>query len=134
MDLEINPHYPLIVTVAALVVYFISILLVGRARSKYKVDPPATTGPEAFNRSFRQQQNMMEQLILFLPAMWVYAWYNSPEWAAGIGTVWVLARLAYSFAYIASAPKRFIPFIISVAATLVLLVGGIMGAVQSLMN
>lgn len=126
-------QYLLIVTVAALTVYFLSILIVGYVRTKYKIDPPATTGPDGFNRGFRVHQNTMEQLVLFLPAMWLYGWYQSPDWAAIIGAVWVLARLAYIFCYLSAASRRLLPFIVSVAASVILLIGGIAGAVQSLL-
>ncbi len=134
MDNEIDPHFLLMVTVAALIAYLISVLLVGKARRKYGVQPPTTSGPDQFNRSFRQQQNTLEQLVLFLPSMWVFAWYHSEEWAAVIGSVWVVSRVAYSFAYISASQKRVIPFVLSLGATIILLIGGIIGAAQSFIS
>ena len=50
----------------------------GRARGKYKIAcagrSPATLNSSA---SFRVQMNTLEQLVAFLPAMWIYAVFLS---------------------------------------------------------
>ena len=45
-----------------------------RARH-YKVPAPATTGHEVFERYFRVQMNTLEQLVIFVPAMLLFARY-----------------------------------------------------------
>ena len=52
--------YPSIVTVVALIVYFLITINVGRARFKYNVVAPATSGDPNFERALRVQQNTLE--------------------------------------------------------------------------
>ena len=61
--------------VLALLEYAILGLLVGQARGKYKAPAPATTGDPIFERYFRVHQNTMEQLVVFVPAMFIFAAY-----------------------------------------------------------
>jgi hypothetical protein len=58
----------------ALVEYIVLVGLVGRARAKYGVKAPAISGPEAFDRIFRVQQNTLEGLVVFLPGLWNQIW------------------------------------------------------------
>jgi hypothetical protein len=51
----------------ALLEFFLFGLAVARARHRYQVRPPATTGHEVFERTFRAQMNTLEQLVIFLP-------------------------------------------------------------------
>ena len=60
-------------TIGALLLYLTVTINVGRARAKYKVSAPATTGNVDFERALRVQQNTLEQLAIFLPAMWLFA-------------------------------------------------------------
>jgi uncharacterized membrane protein YecN with MAPEG domain len=64
---------PSLVTVLTLLVYQVLVINVGRARAKYKVMPPATSGDENFERVLRVQQNTLEQLVAFLPALWLFS-------------------------------------------------------------
>ena len=54
----------------ALLEYVTIVFLCGQARARSGVAAPATTGDGEFERYFRVQQNTLEQLIVFLPAMW----------------------------------------------------------------
>ena len=56
----------------ALLEYFATAFLCGKARVRYGIAAPATTGDPTFERYFRVQQNTMEQLILFLPAILLF--------------------------------------------------------------
>jgi uncharacterized membrane protein YecN with MAPEG domain len=68
-------HVVALVVVLALLEYSILGVMVGQARLKYKVPAPATTGDPIFERYFRVHQNTMEQLIVFVPAMFIFAAY-----------------------------------------------------------
>jgi len=46
-------------------------MLVGWARGKYGVAAPAVSGHPVFERYFRVHQNTLEQLVAFVPAMWL---------------------------------------------------------------
>jgi hypothetical protein len=64
--------WPSLVTIASLILYLSVIINVGRARVKYKIPAPQTSGDPDFERVFRVQQNTLEQLVLFLPALWLF--------------------------------------------------------------
>lgn len=126
--------YPLtsLVTIAALGVYFAMVINVGRARSKYEVKLPAITGNKDFERVLRVQQNTLEQLIIFLPSLWIFAIYMGEKWAAIIGLVWVLGRIAYAIGYYAAAEKRIVGFAMTSLSSLALLGGSAFGIIKTL--
>ena len=66
-------EYTAIVTVLILLQLFWFAFLVGRQRAKHGIKAPATVGHPEFERAFRAHQNTVEQLVIFLPGMWVYA-------------------------------------------------------------
>ena len=118
--------YPSLVTVLALFTYLVVTINVGRARLKYKVQPPAMTGDPNFERVVRVQQNTLEQMILFLPGLWLFSYYVSPVTGAIIGGVWVLGRILFAWGYYQAAEKRFVGFGMSVLAGLALLGGSLL--------
>jgi glutathione S-transferase len=122
------PSLPAVVTLAALIVYQGTAMAVGQARVKHKVMPPASTGPEAFERAVRVQQNTLEQLVFFLPTFWLAALLSNQAWASLLGFVWVGARVAYGIGYRLEPGKRGPGFGISFLSSAVLLVMAIVGA------
>lgn len=126
--------WPSLVTVTALIVYFLLTANVGRARARYKVTPPQMSGDPDFERVVRVQQNTLEQLVIFLPALWLFAVFVSPVWGAGVGAVWIVGRIAYAWGYYQAAEKRTIGFGISSLATLILLGGSLVGISLSLLQ
>ncbi len=124
--------WPSLVTVSALLFYLVTIINVGRARVKHKIQPPATSGNPDFERVFRVQQNTLEQLILFLPSLWLFSLWISPLWAGGIGAVWLVGRILFAWGSYQAAEKRTLGFGLTSLATLTLLGGAIAGLVLSL--
>jgi glutathione S-transferase len=122
-----------LVTIAALILFFVVTINVGRARFKYGVKPPEMSGEPAFERVVRVQQNTLEQLVLFLPALWIFATFVQPNVAAIIGAVWVFGRILYAWGYYQAAEKRGPGFGISSLATIVLLLGSLWGIVPQLL-
>jgi glutathione S-transferase len=112
-----------IITVSALLVYFITIINVGRARVKYSIMPPAMSGDPNFERALRVQENMLEQLIFFLPLMWIFSSYVSELWGAILGGIWILGRVIYAWGYYQEAKKRTLGFGISSLSGMSLLLG-----------
>lgn len=125
--------YVAIVAILALLEYQYFGLLVGRARGKYGVAAPATTGHEMFDRAFRIHQNTLEQLIIFLPALYLFAAFVDPNWAAGLGLVFVIGRGVYAAGYNTAPDKRGTGMLIGFVASAILLLGGLVGAVISLL-
>ena len=118
----------------ALLQYFIFAMLVGRARVMNKVEAPAVTGNETFERYYRAHYNTLEQLIIFLPAILLFANYISPLWAAILGIIFIVGRTIYFRGYIQEPKKRAAGFGLSMLPNLVLLLGGLGGAVWAVMT
>ncbi len=116
-----------LVMMIALLEYYVFGLAVGAARGKYGVKAPATTGHPDFERYYRIQMNTLEQLMVFVPSLWVFATYVSTSWAAGLGAVFVIGRLVYFVGYAKAADKRGIGFLISALPLLALMIGGLVG-------
>ena len=123
-----------IVTVLALIEYIVLGIQVGQARGRYGVAAPATTGHPIFERYFRVHQNTLEQLIVFVPALWLFARYVSAPLAAGLGIVFIVARILYARGYVAEPKKRQAGSILTAATTALLLLGGLIGAVVEMLR
>ena len=76
------------------------------AREKYGVNAPAITGNRIFERRFRVQQNTLEQLIVFIPGLYLFAHYVNPLWAAVLGLLYLVGREIYSATYVKDPAKR----------------------------
>jgi len=126
--------WPSLITALSLLVYQVIAINVGRARVKYKVPPPQMTGDPDFERVLRVQQNTLEQLVFFLPLLWLFSFYISPLWGAGVGAVWLVGRIVYAWGYYQAAEKRTIGFGISFVSGIVLLLGSLIGVILSLVN
>jgi glutathione S-transferase len=118
-------HFTALVTVLACVAYFYASVLVGKARTKYGIKAPATTGNPDFERVFRAHMNMLEWMPIFLPALWLFAIYVSDPIAALLGLVWIAGRITYMLAYAEAAQKRGTGFAIQAFATFALLIGAV---------
>ncbi|MBD1932784.1 MULTISPECIES: MAPEG family protein [Cyanophyceae] len=125
---------PSLITALALLLYQILAFNVGRARAKYKVLPPQMTGDPNFERVLRVQQNTLEQLVFFLPSLWLFSLYVSPLWGAGIGAVWIIGRIAYAWGYYQAPEKRAIGFGINLISSIVLLLGSLVGIILDLIR
>ena len=123
-----------LVTALTLLLYLVVTINVGRARAKYKVSPPQMTGDANFERVLRVQQNTLEQMVFFLPVLWLFSLYVNPLWGAGIGAVWLVGRIVYAWGYYQAAEKRSIGFAISVNSAVVLLLGSLIGIILSLVR
>ncbi|MDY7003803.1 MAG: MAPEG family protein [Cyanobacteriota bacterium] len=119
--------WPGLITVISLLMYFVVTINVGRARAKYNITPPQMTGEPNFERVLRVQQNTVEQIILFLPSLWLFSLFINPLWGAGIGTVWVVGRILFAWGYYQAAEKRTLGFGISSLAIITLLIGALVG-------
>jgi glutathione S-transferase len=118
-------HFTALVTLLAVLFYFVTSAQVARARIKYGVKVPAILGNDDFERVFRVQMNTLEWLPIFLPSLWLFAIYIS-DWVAGlVGLVWIAGRIVYMIGYTQAAPRRSPGFGIQALATGVLLFGAL---------
>ncbi|TFU06635.1 MAPEG family protein [Polymorphobacter arshaanensis] len=120
-------------TVFAILVYFALGMVAGRARSTYGVTAPAMTGHIEFEKRSRVQINTLEQIVIFLPLLWLSLGALGDLWAALVGLVWSAGRIIYARAYYADPAKRSLGFTLTMLPTIVLLVATIWGAVRGLM-
>jgi len=126
------PELPALVTLLALLLYLATVMLVGRARFRHGVKPPSSDGPEPFQRALRVQQNTLEQLVFFLPSLWLAALLVSVRWASLLGFIWVGARVAYAAGYLQAPEKRGPGFGISFLAAMALWLMAAVGALRAL--
>ena len=105
---------------------------VGRARSRYNIKAPAVTGHEMFERAFRIQMNTLENAVLMLPALWLYAVFIGDRGAGAMGAVWLIARVWYALAYQSDPAKRGGGFGLAMLAFAGLWLGAIWGVIKVL--
>jgi len=119
----------IIVTVLALLQFIWFSLDVAAMRVKHGVKAPAISGHADFERRFRIQQNTMEQLVVFVPALWMHALVANPWWGAGVGLVYLAGRFIYRAAYFKDPSTRSNGFTIGFVAIAVLLIWALVSAV-----
>ena len=107
---------------------------VGRARGKYHVKAPAVSGHELFERAYRVQMNTIENVLLFFPALWLYAIFIGDKGAGDSGVIWLVARVWYAFAYQHNPAKRGLGFLISILVVAGLWTGAAYGIFHQFMR
>ena len=127
--MEHRDLFPAFVTVLALLVYFWNMMACGRARARHGILAPATTGHPEFERALRIQGNMLEQLIVFIPALWIFSLTIQPLVGAALGLIFVLGRIIYSVSYASDPAKRGLGYGLGALPTVILLVGGLVGVI-----
>ena len=113
-----------LVSVLALVQYMWFGVQVGGARGKYGIKAPAVSGHEVFERIYRVQMNTLEQLVVFLPVLWM----------AAIGAVYLVGRMLYRGSYIKDPGSRTLGFVLTILPTTVLLLATLLGAGMALLK
>src|SRR5580704_17358934 len=103
-----------IVTALAVLQFFVFAFKVGGARGRYGVKAPAITGNEIFERHFRVQQNTLELLIALVPGLYL------------------IGREVYAAGYVKEPAKRGAGYGLSFLPAVILVVGGLAGAVRKL--
>ena len=121
-----------IVTALALLQFIVFGFKVGKARGRYGVKAPATTGNDIFERNFRVQQNTLELLVVFVPGLYLFSHYLSPLIAALLGLIYLIGREVYAIGYVKDPGKRGPGYAMSFLPTAALVLGGLFGAVRSL--
>jgi len=122
-----------VILMLALLQYIAFAMLVGGARGKYGVKAPAVTGNETFERYFRVQQNTLELLVVFVPAIWLFGQSVSPLWAAILGCVYLVGRVVYFKSYVRDPAKRSAGFGLSFLPIAAMLIGVLIKAGMNLL-
>ncbi|MGO9059911.1 MAG: MAPEG family protein [Candidatus Binataceae bacterium] len=116
-----------LIVVLALIEYLAFGFNVGRARSKYDIKAPAITGHPIFERHFRVHQNMLEQLIVFIPALIIFAHHVSMGFANILGILFLIARPVYAFGYVKDPGQRAYGAGLTALVNAILVVGSLIG-------
>jgi glutathione S-transferase len=121
------------VTILAVIFYIVTAWRVGSMRERHNIAAPAVTGHPEFERAYRVQMNTLEAMPVFLPALWIAAYYFAkvPLLAPAIGLVWIVGRIIYMQAYMTDPKGRSLGFGISALSQIALLLLGIAGIVMS---
>jgi len=104
---------------------------VGKARGTYKIDAPATTGNEMFERYFRVHMNTLELIVILVPSILLFGTYVSSYLAAALGVVYLVGRLVYFTNYVKDPKSRSMGYGLSALPVVILLVGAIIGAIRA---
>ncbi|MBT8556375.1 MAPEG family protein [Polynucleobacter paneuropaeus] len=123
--------YTAFITLLTVALLYAVTFNVGRARGKYQIKAPAVLGHEMFERAYRIQLNTIENVLMFLPALWLYAIFIGDKGAGDSGMIWLLGRIWYAIAYQNNPAKRGYGFLISLLVIAGLWLGaayGIYGA------
>ncbi len=123
-----------IVGLLAVIQLMVFISLVGRARGRYNVPAPATTGHPVFERYFRVQMNTIECLFLLLPGLWLAAKYWPPKYAAVLGAMYLVGRTLYLRSYVRDPSSRSVGYGLSAGPAAVLVFAALVGAVRALLQ
>jgi len=121
-----------LVILVALIEYIFFGLKSGQARGKAGLTAPAMTGDPVFERSVRVHQNTLEQLIVFLPAIWIFAATVDALAAAILGVVFIVGRFLYWKGYVEDPAKRGTGFLVGFVANAILVLGAIVGSLFAL--
>ncbi|TAN07292.1 MAG: MAPEG family protein [Rhodanobacteraceae bacterium] len=124
-------HLPDLVVLLTVLLLLLVTLLTGRARHKYGIKAPATSGHPLFERAYRVQMNTLEHAVIFLPAFWLAARLGNPNWAGVLGLTWLAGRAWYVSAYQRDPASRGRPFILALLALVLLIALAIFGVVRS---
>jgi len=120
-------EYAAFIILLALAQYLYFTMRVGLARGKFGVKAPATSGNEIWERVYRVQQNTLEQLVMFIPAIIAFSMYASSRWALLPGVLFLIGRQLYSFEYVKDPDSRTPGMALSLLSNVVLVIGALIG-------
>lgn len=121
--------YSGIVSILAILLYVYMGSRVGRLRGRHNIVAPATSGHPEFDRAARVHGNTLEQLMIFLPLLWLAThFFTGPAWLpAAIGAAFLVGRVMFMQAYMADPAKRLPGVVLGMVANLGLLILALIG-------
>jgi len=120
--------YVTIIAMLALIQYLFFGMLVGQARGRTGVEAPAVTGNPEFERYFRAHYNTLEQLIVFLPAIYAAGYFMNELLAVAAGAVFLVGRSLYFRTYVKDPATRGPGMMLTFLANVVLIISALVGA------
>lgn len=129
-----NIAYTVILVAVALAQYLVFVGMTGAARVKGKVEAPAVSGDERFERMYRVQMNTLEQLVIFVPSMLLFSYYWPVQWAVVLGIAFIIGRLLYCMSYLKNPVSRGPGFAMTFFSNAILVLGTLVGAILASMG
>ena len=118
-------QFTALVTLLSISFYVFTSIQVSKARVAFGIKAPTVSGNPDFERVFRVQMNTLEWMPIFLPSLWLFAFYINDPLAAALGLVWIIGRILYLTGYSQAAAKRGLGFGIQGVAALLLWLGAL---------
>jgi len=126
-------EYTAVIILLALAQYLYFSLRVGAGRARYGVEAPHTSGNENWERLFRVQQNTLEQLVVFIPAMALFGMYVSGRWVFLPGLLFLVGRQLYAYEYVKNPKSRGPGMGLTLLANAALVIGALVALVLKLL-
>ena len=122
-----------LVTLLAVLVTIGLSMMVSKVRTRAGIQPPAMSGAPEVERALRIHGNTIEQIVVFLPALWLAALYFQGWTVPVAGLVWCVGRVLYAVSYMTAPSKRHLGFALTIIPTLILIVLAVIGIVSAWM-
>lgn len=123
-----------LIIILAVLQFAVFTSLTGRARANENVKAPATTGGETFERWFRVQQNTMEHLVAFVPAIYLCAVYTNATVAIVGGVLYLVGRCLYAYTYVKDPQTRGLGMILSFLPILMMILAALGGVLMTVVG
>jgi glutathione S-transferase len=102
-------HLVAIDTLLAILLTFLASGRVSQMRGKHGIHAPTTVGHPEFERAFRAHANTVENLILYIPLLWLAAFFYGGQLPFWVGLIWVVGRVLYIAGYSSGDTKKRAP-------------------------
>jgi glutathione S-transferase len=124
--------YSGVVTVLAVMLYIFMGARAGTMRGRHGIKAPAMIGHPEYERAARIHLNTLEQLMIFLPLLWLAThFFGGPPWLpAAFGLAFLTGRVLFLRAYTADPEKRLPGLALGMLANLGLLILTLIGLWQ----
>jgi glutathione S-transferase len=102
-------HLVAIDTLLAILLTFLASGRVSQMRMKHGIHAPATIGNPEFERAFRAHANTVENMILYVPLLWMAAFFYGGQIPFWVGLVWIAGRVLYIAGYAMNDTRKRAP-------------------------
>jgi glutathione S-transferase len=102
-------HLVAIDTLLAILLTLFASGRVSQMRGKHGIHAPATVGHPEFERAFRAHANTVENLILYVPLLWMAAFFYGGQLPFWVGLVWIVGRVLYITGYTSNDTSKRAP-------------------------